>query len=139
MTTDRREWSIGAHHVCFEQPDTLFITTRGDISLAEVKQLVTICEELIAKGPFYLITDLSKIGTIPSEARSYASKHIRQEWYLGVAYIGASFVAKAAAKGLALMMYFASKPTFDVEFVADETEARASIARQRRARASRVV
>ncbi|QRN98541.1 STAS/SEC14 domain-containing protein [Archangium violaceum] len=134
--TAPREWSIGTHYIRFEQPDTLFIKIKGDIGLEEVKQLVDICRELAEKKPFYLITDLAEIGTIPSEARGYASKNIRQDWYLGVAYIGANFVAKAAAKGLALMMYFTGKPSFDLEFVHDENEARAALSRQRLKRAT---
>ena len=133
-----RQWSIGIHSIHFEQPDTLYIKIQGDISLEEVRQLVDICRELARDKPFYLITDLSGIGTIPTEARGYASKHIRQEWYAGVAYIGANFVAKAAAKGLALMMYFTGKPSFDLEFVHNEDEARAAIDRQRAKHKARV-
>ncbi|MGZ3460094.1 MAG: hypothetical protein ACXU86_16505 [Archangium sp.] len=136
--TANREWSLGSHYIRFEQPDTLFLKLQGDVGLQDVEQITRICQELAQRGGIYLIADLAQVGNISADARRHGSKHTRPEWYLGVAYIGANFVAKAAAKGLMLMLYFSGKPAFDLEFVHDESEARAAIARQRAKHAAKV-
>ncbi|WNG40631.1 STAS/SEC14 domain-containing protein [Archangium violaceum] len=129
--TPPREWKIGAHEVRFEPPNTLSVKIRGDIRVDEAGQLIDVCAELGDREPFYLIADMSEIGSIPSEARGFASKKIRPEWYRGVVYVGASFVAKAAVKSLSVVFYLAGKYTADVEFVATSEEAPAALARQR--------
>ncbi|PTL82994.1 hypothetical protein [Vitiosangium sp. GDMCC 1.1324] len=129
--TQHREWKIGTHEARFESPNTLSVKIKGDIRVDEASQLIDICAELGAREPFYLIADMSEIGTIPSEARGVASKQIRPEWYRGVVYVGASFVAKAAVKSLSVVFYLAGKYTADVEFVSTPEEAPAALARQR--------
>jgi hypothetical protein len=136
--TAPREWTIDTHLVRFEHPDNLFVKIHGDVSTEAVRQLADICRDVAAKQPFYLIADLAHVGAVSSEARNYASKHIRPDWYLGVAYIGANLITKAAAKGLAIGLYLTGKSSFDIVFVANEDEARVALAKQRTKRGARV-
>lgn len=129
--TPPRELKFGTHEARFEPPNTLSVTLKGDMRVEEARQLIDLCGEVGSQQPFYLIVDMTGIGSIPSEARGYASKHIRPEWYRGVVYVGASFVAKAAVKSLSVVFYLAGKYTADVEFVATAAEAPAALARQR--------
>ena len=131
MQMQPREWKIGTHDIRFEPPDTLSVKIVGDVRVDEASRIIDLCAELGAKAPFYLIADLSGIGSIPSEARGVASKQIRPEWYKGVVYVGASFVAKAAVKSLSVVFYLAGKYTADVEFVATAEEAPAALAKQK--------
>lgn len=131
MMTQPRDWKIGTHDIRFEPPNTLSVKISGDIRVDEASRIIDICAELGNKEPFYLIADLSGIGSIPSEARGVASKQIRPEWYKGVVYVGASFVAKAAVKSLSVVFYLAGKYTADVEFVTTAAEAPAALAKQK--------
>jgi hypothetical protein len=136
--TAPREWTIDTHLIRFEHPDNLYVRIDGDVSTEAVRQLADICRDIAARQPFYLVADLTHVGTVSSEARQHASKHIRPDWYLGVAYIGANLITKAAAKGLAVALYITGKTSFDIAFVANETEARAALEKQRAKRGVKV-
>jgi hypothetical protein len=136
--TAPREWTIDTHFVRFEHPDNLYVRIDGDVSTEAVRQLADICRDVAARQPFYLIADLSNVGTVSSEARNYASKNIRSDWYLGVAYIGANLITKAAAKGIAVALYLTGKSSFDIAFVSNEAEARTALEKQRAKRGTQV-
>jgi hypothetical protein len=122
--TTPRDWHVGQHHIRFEPPDILWVNLQGNVTLEEVKKIVELSREQGEQRPFYIAADLSKVETVDGAARQHASKEIRPEWFAGVVYIGASFVTKAAAKGLALVLYFTGKMEAPIDFVHTESEGR---------------
>jgi hypothetical protein len=95
----QREWRIGTSELRFEPPDLLRAEFRGELSLEETKRLVDVYRELSAR-PFYMVADLREVTAIPEEVRSYLSEHADPRWILGVIYVGARLVHKAAVKSL---------------------------------------
>jgi hypothetical protein len=95
----QREWRIGASDLRFEPPDLLRAHFRGEFSLEETRRLVEVYRELSAR-PFYMVADLREVTAIPEETRRYLSEHADPRWILGIIYVGARLVHKAAVKSL---------------------------------------
>ncbi|REG23535.1 hypothetical protein ATI61_1163 [Archangium gephyra] len=130
MTT-QRDWMLGTHHARFDPPDTLRMTIKGDIGLEDARKLTDICREVAEKQPIYLVVDVTGLGGISPELRSFASKNMHASWYRGVVYVGASLVTKAALKSVAMVLYLTGKSPFDIDFVDTPDQVSAAIQRQR--------
>ena len=103
----------------------------GPISLEEFTWTVKLCGELGGQRALIAVADMAEGTTLDPEGRRYASEHIEPEWFEAVIYVGARLIHKAAAKGLQFVLFLLGKKTTPVYFVADEAEARDTIARLR--------
>jgi hypothetical protein len=130
----QREWRIGASELRFEPPDLLWAEFRGQLSMEETKRLVDVYRELSSR-PFYMVADLREVTAIPEETRRYLSEHADPRWILGVIYVGARLVHKAAVKSLlvaAWMLGRAEKRELSkIHFASTPTEAHELLARLR--------
>lgn len=135
--TAQREWTFGTNRVCFEPPDLVVASFVGHTGLEEARRLIHIYKELGTQRPFFLIVDVAE-STIDKAARDYLTQNLRLEWLLGVVYVGAGLVQKAATKAMALAVYFTGKSNLDFLFAQTEAEARALYERKRRELASKV-
>ena len=130
MTT-QREWTFGEHRARFEPPDLVGARFKGATNLQDAKKAIEIYKEVASKGQFFLIVDVSE-SEIDKPAREHLTQNVRIEWLLGVVYVGAGFVQKAATKAIALAFYAAGKTTVDFLFANTEEEARALYARNKK-------
>jgi hypothetical protein len=130
MTT-QRDWMLGTHHVRFEPPDTLRMAIKGAIHLEDAQRLTDICRGLAEKQPIYLVVDVTGLGGLSPDLRSFASKNIHASWYRGVVYVGANLMTKAALKSVAMVLYLTGKSPFDIDCVDTPEQVPAAIQRQR--------
>jgi hypothetical protein len=130
MTT-HREWTFGEHTARFEPPDLVVAKFKGATNLQDAKRATEIYREVAAKGQFFLIVDVSE-SEIDKQAREHLTQNVRTEWLLGVVYVGAGFVQKAATKAIALAFYASGKTTVDFLFANTPEEARALYARKKK-------
>ena len=130
----QREWRIGASVLRFEPPDLLWGEFRGEFSLEETKRLVEVYRELSSR-PFYMVADLREVTAISEETRRYLSEHADPGWILGVIYVGARLVHKAAVKSLLVAAWLlgrAEKSELSkIHFASTPTEAQELLARLR--------
>jgi hypothetical protein len=129
MTT-QRDWSFGQHTARFEPPDLVLAKFKGPTNLNDAKRAIEIYKEVAAKGQFFLIVDVSE-SEIDKAAREHLTQNVRTEWLLGVVYVGAGFVQKAATKAITLAFYASGKTTVDFLFANSEEEARALYKRKK--------
>ncbi|MBU8895848.1 hypothetical protein KRR26_09540 [Corallococcus sp. M34] len=129
MTTPR-EWAFGTHRATFEAPDLLVFRFVGPSRLEDVKRVLEICEELGARHPLYVISDVAN-STLEREARDHLVHHSSEAWFKGQVYLGTGPVERAGAKALMLALYLLGRWRVPLEFADTEAEARELIARQR--------
>jgi len=108
--------------------------------LEDTKSLVDIYREVSVSGPFFLVADLSEVTTIPEETRRYLSENAEPSLFLGVIYVGARLVHRAAAKGLIIAAWLlgrAEKSDLSrVHFASTQDQVPALLARLRGATSS---
>jgi hypothetical protein len=129
------EWKLGGHHVRFEPPDVLWMTFRGGISYEESVWTSKLLQELGSQRPLFIAADLSESTSLDPEGRRYVSEHTIPEWFVGIIYIKARVIHKAAATGISLVQRLLGREPTPLYFVATEEEARHTIARLKGARA----
>lgn len=133
----QREWTFGMNRVCFEPPDLVVAKFTGTTHLEEAQRTIDIYREVGSHQPFFLIADISE-SLIDTPARDYLIQHGRPEWLLGVAYVGAGLVQRAATKAMAIALYVSGRSPLDCFFANTEAEARVLYERKRREWLSRV-
>ncbi|HSP81541.1 MAG TPA: STAS/SEC14 domain-containing protein [Myxococcaceae bacterium] len=135
--TARREWTFGNNRVDFEPPDLVVARFNGAMNLEEAERTIEIYRELGTRGPFFLISDVSD-ASMDKEAREYLTQNVRTEWLLGVVYVGAGLVQKAATKAMTFAVYLTGGANMDFLFASTEEEARALYERKRQEWSERV-
>jgi hypothetical protein len=128
-----KEWTFGAHQARWEYSDLLRITCQGPTRVEDVDSILSICEEVAADGPIFVISDVTK-STIDKASRERFTQNLRAEWFHGLVYVGADALQRAIIKAIVIALYFTGKWRVDVEFAQTEEEALQIIARMRRAR-----
>jgi hypothetical protein len=132
---ERREWRIRDNTLHFELPDILWAEFRGTTTLEDAIPLVALYRELGTSRPFFLVADMKEADTPDPEGRRYLSEQARPEWVLGIVYIGARLVQKAAAKGIFLAAQLTGNADASglskVHFVSTPAEAYELVARLR--------
>jgi hypothetical protein len=131
--TAHREWMFGTNRVRFEPPDLVVAKYSGLTGLEEARRTTAIYRELGSQRPFFLIVDVAE-SELDKKAREHFIQNLRTEWLLGVVYVGAGFVQKAATKAMAIAIYVAGKSHLDFLFANTEAEARALYERKRKER-----
>lgn len=117
----------------FEPPDVVFCKTVGDVSEDAMVELLGEMRRLAGERPyFFLLNDLSQIGTISPQARKRAADEVHGLRLRGIAVYGASFsqrvVAMIIAQVLNLVGKSADRP---IKIAESEAEARAWIEKRR--------
>jgi hypothetical protein len=132
---EQREWTLGAHRLRLEPPDTLWVAYQGSISLEEVRLLVDCYRELGRSGPFFLVVDLREAGRVYSEIQRYFSEHADTAWVHANIFIGARLAHKASAKGIFLAAWLTGRSQTNelskIHFVSTPDEASELVARLR--------
>ena len=135
----QREWRIGSSELRFEPPDLLWAEFRGELTLEETRRLVDVYRELRSR-PFYMVADLREVTAIPEETRRYLSEHADPRWILGVIYVGARLVHRAAAKGLIIAAWLLGRAEKSdlarIHFVSTHAQAQEILTRLRGATSS---
>jgi hypothetical protein len=129
---NHREWQFGTHRAHFEEPDLLVMKFNGPSKLEDSKKVLEICKEVSARGPVYVISDVST-ATIEKDSRELLVAQAKAEWFRGHVYLGTGPLQRAGAKALMLALYFTGKWTVDVDFADSERDARDLIAKKRAA------
>lgn len=127
---NRREWSFGAHHAYFEEPDLLVMKFNGPAKLEDSRKVLEICEAAAEKQPVFLISDVSN-SSIEKDARELLVQQAKAEWFRCHVYLGTGPLQRAGAKALMLALYFTGKWTVDVDFAESERVARELIDKKR--------
>ncbi|RYZ42393.1 MAG: hypothetical protein EOO71_08050 [Myxococcaceae bacterium] len=127
---NHREWSFGAHHAHFEEPDLLVMKFNGPSKVEDCKKVLEVCEEVAASRPVFLISDVSN-SLFDKEARELLVAHSKAEWFRGHIYVGTGPRELAGAKALMLALYFTGRWMVEVDFADSERDARDLVARKR--------
>jgi hypothetical protein len=132
---ERREWTIGLNTLHFEPPDLLWVEFRGPTLLEDATRLVVVYGELGRSRPYFMVADMKEAGAPDAESMRYLSENARPEWVLGIVYIGARLVQKAAARGIFLAAQLTGNweagELAKIHFVSTPAEAYALVARLR--------
>lgn len=138
MTSDAPStiWRHGEHTVHFEPPDICVVRFGETVTLQDGQaiyaQEVRLTEE---HGEIFLLSDLTRVRVITPEARKQSAEMSGTPLIVGIVNFGLSFPVRVLATMVIKLRRLANLPTFENLFmVADETEARAVIAEQRRLR-----
>ena len=137
----QREWTVGTSVLRFEPPNVLRAQFRGSFSLEETKRLMDVYREVYgSSGPFFLVADLSEVTRISEETRHYLSENSEPTWTLGVIYVGARLVHRAAAKGLIIAAWLLGRAEKSdlarIHFVSTQAQAQELLNRLRGATSS---
>ncbi len=135
--TAQREWTFGNNQVDFEPPDLVVARFNGAMNLEEAERTIEIYRDLGTREPFFLISNVSD-SSMEKEAREYLTQNMRTEWLLGVVYVGAGLVQKAATKAMTFAVSLTGGTNMDFLFAGTEEEARALYERKRQERSERV-
>ncbi|HLM42402.1 MAG TPA: hypothetical protein VK458_00985 [Myxococcaceae bacterium] len=137
----QREWTIGTSVLRFEPPNVLRAQFRGSFSLDETRRLMDVYREVHgSSGPFFLVADLSEVTRISEDTRHYFSENSEPSWTLGVIYVGARLVHRAAAKGLIVAAWLLGRAEKSdlarIHFVSTQAQAQELLNRLRGATSS---
>jgi hypothetical protein len=137
----QREWTVGTSVLRFEPPNVLRAQFRGSFSLDETKRLMDVYREVYgSSGPFFLVADLSEVTRISEDTRHYFSENSEPTWTLGVIYVGARLVHRAAAKGLIIAAWLLGRAEKSdlarIHFVSTHAQAQELLTRLRGATSS---
>jgi hypothetical protein len=93
------EAAVGKQHVSFEPPDLLRVLVRRDVHVSDVCGTMAVMDQAAAglRHPLELI-DLTKMGYVPLDARSFAGHNPPDVSMPGAAIRGASFQGRVVAK-----------------------------------------
>jgi hypothetical protein len=133
----QREWMFGTNRVRFEPPNLVVAKFVGTTALEDARRTIQVYKEVGSEQPFFLIADISE-SSIDKPARDYLTQNVRPEWLLGVVYVGAGLVQKAATKAMAIAIYVTGKSNLEFLFADTEAQARALYERKRGAWAAKV-
>ncbi|WP_224367738.1 hypothetical protein [Hyalangium versicolor] len=130
---NQREWVFGKHKAHLEGTDVLLVKMGGPVGADDARALIAIYQELSAVQPFFAIMDVSGF-VANADARKVFTQELRQEWFLGMVFVGASMVEKAVTKAMTVALYLAGK--WKMEFLYTDTtdQARATIGELRNKR-----
>jgi hypothetical protein len=140
MTTQRvwkmgtpRQWKLGTHVLRFEPPNTLWVNIQGPATFEDNVQLMDAYREQARQQPFFLVLDMEGATTTDEEGLRYVSEHLETTWFLGVIYIKARLIQKAAVKSITYLQYLSGHVPRDevkhVYYVDTEEEARDLLSR----------
>jgi hypothetical protein len=124
----------GPGRLSFEPPDVVHVATVGDVSGEEMSALLREMGRLAAGcGHFFLLNDVSKMGTLTPEGRKRATEEVDALALRGIAVYGAAFSQRVVATLMArLLNMFARASDRPIAIVETEAQARAWIARRRK-------
>lgn len=127
---------IGEHTVEFEPPDVCVVRLGETMTAADAIAVYT--EELrLAEehGEIFLLGDCSRSRTIAPDARKLSAELTPTPLIVGIVYFGVSFHVRVLTMLVMKLRRLANRPIDrPVIIVANEAEARAAIAEQRRLR-----
>lgn len=123
----------GPSELRFEPPDVVFCKTIGDVTEDEMIDLLTEMKRLAKDSPhFFLLNDLSQIGTISPQARKLAADRVSDLHLRGIAVYGASFSQRVVAMFIAQVLNLVGKSADrPIKIAESEAEARAWIEKRR--------
>ena len=125
---------IGAHRTLVED-DVLLTYVSGPLVLAELTELLGLCEQTAARlGSVYLVTIVGPGFSLPLDSRKYAAEWGRGHALSGNVIVGAPFAMRALITILARAAQLVGARSAEVVFTATEAEARAYITQHKRAR-----
>lgn len=130
---------IGDHTVQFEPPDICTIRFGEAVTVEDAREIYA--EELRfaeEHGEIFLLSDLSRVRTISPEVRKKSAEMTTSPFIVGAVNFGLSFHVRVLATLVIKLRRLAKAPLDGIYFMAaDEAEARAIIAEQRRVRLER--
>jgi len=124
---------IGAHPWRLEPPGILYCSTRGDVSEADVRQLLAELLACSAPGePVLALINISEMGELSAAARKAASAPDRQPQAFTTLFVGATFTQRVVIKLIdkAYHLLTRSPSAAPTLFFDTEEDARAWIARR---------
>lgn len=119
----QREWAFGPHKAHFEEPDLLIVRMGGQTGLADAQALTELYRELGTQRPFFAIINVKDSST-DAAARSYFTREINLDWFLGVVYVSAGVIEKALGKAMTVAFYFTGRTKTDFLYAPTLEEAR---------------
>jgi hypothetical protein len=128
--------TIGEHTVAFEPPDICVVrlgkTMTAEEAIAVYAEELRLAEE---HGEIFLLGDCSRFRTMAPDARKLSAEMTPTPLIVGMVYFGISFHVRVLSTLVMKLRRLAKLPVDrPVIIVADEAEARAAIAEQRRLR-----
>jgi hypothetical protein len=130
--------SIGAHQVRLEAPNLFFLRDQGDMSTADVAQIMDEMRRCASvSGPLLVLNDISALRDVSLEARKVVAQNDVLKVVRAMAVFGGSFAQRIVAT-LALMaarLRLRRKGIPPIRFFATEAEARAWLEENRGDRA----
>jgi hypothetical protein len=131
---DPTRWNFGPHTLSFEEPDLVRLRLHGELSLAEIRQMILLVREFKARqGAIYLLGDMRQGTGFSAEARRAIHEDHSLVPYEGMAFFGASFSLKVVSNLMiqaSRLLTGSTRPAGAV-FRDTEDEARAWIAARR--------
>ncbi len=122
---------IGSHHVR-EELDVVALTLVGDVSLQDVKRIVSIIDGVIARhGRYGGIIDIQKMGSFSPEGRRIASEWTGSGSSYGNAFFGGGFTSRVLMVLVSRVIQVTMGKLMPLGFFKTEEEARVWLAAQR--------
>ncbi len=122
---------IGTHQLVLED-DVVFLTHRGDFTLADAVQMNVEVEAVLKRlGRAFILIDLTHARSMPPEVRRYLAEWNKQHKPSGAILFGASAVSRAVATLVLAAIRIFRADSLPTLFMATEAEARGWIEVQR--------
>jgi len=122
---------IGAHQVR-EEEDIIVLTLVGNVSLQEVKQVVSIIDGVIERhGSYGGVIDIQRLGSFSPEARGVASEWAGVRACYGNAFFGGGFTARVLMILVSRVVRITMGNLPPLDFFKSEVDARAWLTVQR--------
>lgn len=124
------DWYIGSHHAR-EEGAVLVLTLVGELSLQDVKQIITALDRLIERhGHYGTLIDMEKLGTFRPDARRLIGEWPGYRTCYGNALYGGSITARALMTLTVRAIQLFSGQASPVGFFQTKEEARTWLAAQ---------
>ncbi|MBI5495390.1 MAG: hypothetical protein HY904_10230 [Deltaproteobacteria bacterium] len=123
---------VGRHMVSLEDPDIVSVEMVGDLSPEEAAELNRHIFRFSSGKPFvFFLASISRLGTVPPEARKIAAKATENIPYRGMAFFGANFQTRVVMTLIFNAVNLVTRRDNPGEFFPTEPDARAWIANRR--------
>lgn len=125
------DYCIGAHHVR-EELEVIFLTLVGDVSLQDVKQIVSVIDSLIERhGRYGGVIDIQRLGSFSPDARRVASEWTGSGASYGNAFYGGGLTARVLMVLVSRVIQLTMGSLMPLGFFKTAEEARAWLVVQR--------
>jgi hypothetical protein len=119
---------IGKHHARIEG-QILFFYLFGDLTMPDLVEYMKLAEQIVAAhGCFYIVDDLSHLGTAAAEVRREVASWLGVAPCRGIAVYGGSLTARTLFTLILGAMRLLGTLKFPIALVRNEQEARVFVA-----------